>query len=83
MLKFKFVFRDNYILKIKITRYINKRARYITICDSYAILSNSLDTLCKHYNVSDSKGVFPYTYANEKTLFYIGEAPSTIIIKNI
>lgn len=75
--KFDFVFRDNFILKVKIIKTLdNNRKKSITICDSYPILTDSLYNLCKKFKVENVKGIFPHTFANENTLFYIGETPS-------
>jgi len=48
----------------------------INICDSYAILTKSLKALSKDFKVEHYKSVFPHSFANEKTLFYIGETPN-------
>jgi len=43
-----------------------------SIDESFAILDNKLSILPKWYEVEISKGVFPYSFANENTLFYLG-----------
>ena len=52
-----------------------KHARTVTICDSFAILTNGLAKLCKDFDIETSKGIFPYNFANESTLFYKGSTP--------
>lgn len=55
----------------------NKTKRSLVITDSMGILTDSLRNLCKKYDVDKSieKGDFPYDFANENTLFYVGKTP--------
>lgn len=75
--KLNFTFRDNVILKLKVSKKYKNKTISITICDSYAILTDSLMTLCHKFKVdSDNfKGVFPHKFANENRLFYKGSTP--------
>ena len=70
--------RDNRIIKlvVKLLDTNGKVVKYITIYDSYVILPEDLKTLCKKYEVSYTKGIFPSNFANENTLFYIGNTPN-------
>lgn len=79
--EFSFVFRKNSVLKVSIKRFntITGRKDTINICDSYPILSLSLAQLCEEFNVSTIKGIFPYDFATETSLFYIGKTPSFFI----
>jgi hypothetical protein len=84
------LFRDSNILKIEISvkRILTskKQARIgarnkprdikITLVDSYNLLNNSLQDLCKAFGVKNNKGHFPHKFVNEKTLNYVGIIPS-------
>ena len=89
--KYDYRFRDGVILKLKISKkvYYNSKDKSnkpikkfktvsITICDSYSILTDNLDKLCKNFNINkdEAKSIFPHDFATENTLFYIGSTPS-------
>jgi hypothetical protein len=76
-----FSLRDKSILKIEVS--IKDSKQKITICDSYPILTNSLRNLSKAFKVDHTKSVFPHNFANEKTLFYIGESPDISYYRKI
>lgn len=67
----KTVFRKKDILKIQISKLVNK-TKYTIICDSCAIFLSSLKDLAKKYRVETQKGGFPYRFVNEDTIFYKG-----------
>jgi DNA polymerase type B, organellar and viral len=71
----KSLFRDNSLLKleIKLRKSYNNFVK-ITLVDSLNLLNMSLDKLSKEFNVGE-KGIFPYTFVNRNTLFYIGQTP--------
>lgn len=73
---FDFFIREKTIIQAKICRTIKSTKTYITIADSFPILSKSLSALCKDFKVEHVKSIFPHTFGNEKTLFYIGVTPS-------
>lgn len=77
------VLRDNKILKVVISKKINDKIRKLTIVDSYAILTSSLKDLCKSFDLSYEKWVFPYSFVNEDNLFYIGDKPERSYYKDI
>lgn len=70
------VFRDNSILSLTITKVINNSKRTLIIKNSYALLTSSLSKLGKDFNVNTMKGDFPYRFALESNLNYIGNTPS-------
>lgn len=84
--KLDFVFRDKKVIRLiigkDITIYDNMKKekktihRKITILDSYSILNASLIDLCINFGTDVVKSTFPYTFAKEDTLFYIGNTPS-------
>ena len=43
--------------------------------DSFNLLNNSLDKLCKDFNVTLGKGIFPYNFVNKHNINYIGPTP--------
>ena len=76
----KTVFRKKDILKIQISKKVNKTKYTITICDSCAIFPSSLKDLALKdlalkYKVDTQKGDFPHRFVNEDTLFYKGNTP--------
>ena len=75
ILDIKTTFRDTTLLKLTISKTIAKTKYTITICDSYAILTDSLKNLAEKYEVSTLKGYFPHDFVNDKTLNYIGNTP--------
>lgn len=48
---------------------------YMDIVDSYNILAHKLDDLCEAYSTTTTKGIFPYDFMTNNTLFYIGRKP--------
>lgn len=65
------ILRDDKIIKIS----IKKDKNILNILDSYAMLPSSLSKLGKDYNVNTIKSIFPYKFATENHLFYIGHTP--------
>ena len=63
--------RDDLILSlgIKVNRY------HIKLTDSYNILTHSLRDLGETFELDVQKGVFPYTFVDVNTIFYIGSRP--------
>lgn len=68
------LYRDNIIIKLDVIKNINNKKIKITFLDSYNILNDSLDNLCKDFGVS-KKGVFPYKFVNKDNLDYMGARP--------
>jgi DNA polymerase type B, organellar and viral len=75
------LYRDNKIIRltIKIKWNKNKNKNHINIkisfVDSMNLLEGSLDKLSKDYQVTTSKGIFPYLFVNKYNLNYIGPSP--------
>jgi hypothetical protein len=67
--------RNSNILKLTIKRRIKGKIRRVNIHDSVALLPNKLKNLCKDFSVKTEKDIFPYSFCNKDTLFYIGETP--------
>lgn len=81
--------KDNKVLKliIKSKRKLSDRSQSkigarkdpgyntITIVDSINLLNQSLDDLCKSFNVEVFKGKFPHSFVKPSTLNYIGNTP--------
>ena len=63
--------KDDLILSlgIKVNRY------HIKLIDSYNILTHSLRDLGETFELDVNKGVFPYTFVDVNTIFYIGSRP--------
>lgn len=72
----KTVCRDDIILKLTIQRKVDGVLHSVSIMDSYRILTSKLSDLCKKYEVEVKKGFFPYDFATENNLSYIGETPN-------
>lgn len=75
-------FKDNKVIKLTYHHKDNDKTK-ITLFDSYLILPSSLRTLAIKYKVSDQKGYFPYNFANENNLNYIGITPDISIFNGI
>lgn len=75
--------RDKQILRLIIKRRVNDRIQSVKLQDSVAILPNDLRSLCKDYEVEEEKGLFPYSFCNKYTLFYIGKTPDISYYDNI
>jgi hypothetical protein len=73
------ILRDDVIIKITIRKDNHK----LEIGDSYCILTSSLDKLGKDFGTNAKKSYFPYQFAIENNLFYIGVTPSISYYKNI
>nr|YP_009744359.1 hypothetical protein [Xylaria hypoxylon]QIE13215.1 hypothetical protein [Xylaria hypoxylon] len=72
--KLDVLYKDSYIIKIKISSQDNKNKR--TFVDSSNLLKGSLNSLCKSFELKDiTKGYFPYKFVNKNTLNYIGVTP--------
>ena len=73
------IWKDNAILSLKI-KYGDI---VIFLLDSLQLIPGSLDNILKSFNSSIQKGKFPYSFVNEKNLYYIGEKPSKDYYNNI
>jgi hypothetical protein len=51
--------------------------------DSYLLLLNSLNKLCKAFKIENPKIIFPLFFVNENNLNYEGEVPDFIYFKGI
>jgi hypothetical protein len=80
--KVKPYFRDNKVINLIYHLKDNDKTK-IFLFDSYLILPASLRTLASKYKIPDQKGYFPYNFANENTLDYIGPTPSISLFKDI
>lgn len=78
---YKFIFRDDYVIGIKISAKISNKTISIRIVDSYTILAASLDKLCKTFNTDVRKSIFPYDFINKHNLFYLGNKPDIKFFK--
>ena len=47
----------------------------VKLVDSYNILSHSLYKLGETFNLDIKKDIFPYTFVNKETMFYLGKKP--------
>lgn len=78
------LFRDGRIIYMSVSKKLFKSTKLkdkfikvmFTLHDSILLLDKSLVKLGKSYKVDVVKGVFPHTFASDKTLFYTGEMPS-------
>lgn len=59
-----------------------KRIAKLVVCDSMALLNNSLQDLAKSYQVKTQKGIFPYKFASRSNLFYVGNTPDKSYFKS-
>lgn len=75
LLEIKTTFKDTIGLKLVITKTVGKTKHSITMCDSCAILPDSLKRLAIKYDLPTLKGDFPHKFVNENTVFYIGNTP--------
>lgn len=66
------ILRDEKIIKVKISK--NKNS--FTILDSYTMLPDKLSRLGKNFDVATIKSNFPYKFAVQDHLFYVGVIPS-------
>ena len=64
--------RDDKVLRVKIA----KGSHSFTIFDSYAMLPDKLSQLGENFGVSVLKTPFPYDFATQDNLFYVGDIPS-------
>ena len=76
-------YKDGKMLKLVIKRKIKNKFIKIILLDSYNLLSNSLERLCKDFEVTTQKGFFPYSFVTEKTLDYKGLTPDIKYYNNI
>ena len=51
--------------------------------DSYLMLPSSLSSLCKAFNNTNFKDIFPFEFVNKTELNYIGEVPNIKYFNNI
>lgn len=73
--KLKTIYKDGKMLKLTVSRKLGTKTVKITFIDSYNLLSSSLDTLTKGFDVKNLKRDFPYNFVNEKTINYKGQTP--------
>lgn len=73
----EFIYRRGSIIMLTVKNLIEKSRSKVEIRDSYAILPDKLKKLCKEFDVDKEKEKddFPHDFANENTLFYIGNTP--------
>ena len=76
-------YKDGRMLRLVIKIKIRKGFIKITFLDSYNLLSNSLEQLCKDFEVTNQKDVFPYSFVSENTLNYTGITPNKNYYNNI
>lgn len=95
--KLSSICKDNKILKltIKTRKSLSDRKQSIvgvrkdpgynriTIIDSLNLLNQSLDKLCKSFDVEVVKGNFPHKFVSRNTLNYVGNTPSIDYWDNI
>ena len=62
---------------------IKRYGRKLEITDSYFILKSGLSELGKNFGVQTQKSLFPYEFALEKNLFYIGQTPDISFYNSI
>ena len=72
---FNITSRDKGLIKVVVKRTIDNKVRSVTLVDSYALLSSSLENLSKSYDVEVKKGKFPYDFVNKNTVFYEAVTP--------
>jgi hypothetical protein len=78
------LFRDDKILRLSVSIKISiKKYIKISFVDSLNLLNNKLEDLCKDFQVSTTKGIFPYEFVTKKTLNYIGQQPAKSHYNNI
>jgi len=80
--KVKPYFKDNKVINLVYHHKDNDKTK-IYLFDSYLILPSSLRTLAIKYKVTDQKGYFPYNFANENNLDYIGITPDISMFNGI
>ena len=68
-------FRDDSIIGLKVSTKLGKKNISIRIVDSYNLLKDSLDKLCKAFDTPVKKSYFPYDFVTKNTLYYVGEKP--------
>lgn len=73
------VLRKDKIIQLTISRNKHK----FTIKDSYAILPDSLSDLGENFEVETLKTKFPYSFAKQDNLFYIGDTPNKVYYNDI
>ena len=69
------LFRDDKILKLKISVKTKSGYDKITLVVSYSLLPDSLDELSKSFGSNNKKGLFPYGFVKSNRLNYIGNTP--------
>ena len=74
----KFGFRDQDIIKLTFNFEIDGDKRKVVIVDSLPLLNNKLKDLTIAYELDSIKGVFPHSFASDRTLFYKCNTPDFI-----
>jgi hypothetical protein len=74
--KFNPFLKDKRILKLEISAKISKGVyNSITLVDSLALLPTKLEDLAKAFTTKYEKPLFPYSFATNETLHYVGCSP--------
>jgi hypothetical protein len=83
--KLKFVERKGSIFKLVVRNKIKSSDYGVEIRDSYAILTDGLKNLCNKYEIEKEKEKdnFPHKFADENTLFYVGNTPNISYFEDI
>jgi len=68
--------RDTKVLKSVVRVKTPSGYSKITLVDSYNLLIDSLDNLCKSFGSNVKKGLLPYGFITYETLNYVGNTPS-------
>lgn len=71
--KIRPIWKDNSIISIKI-KDIQKN-KSIKIYDSMNIIPSNLNQILIDFKCNIKKDIFPYTFMNENTLYYVGDIP--------
>lgn len=74
-IKLKTIYKGGKFLQINVKYKVYEEEYQLTLFDSYLILLSSLDKLANNFDVDSKKGIYPYTFANENNLNYVGEVP--------
>lgn len=67
--------RKDRLLKLTISKKVNKKVKKVKILDSFAMLPESLKSLGKKFDVGIKKGDFPHAFSEKRYLFYVGDTP--------
>ena len=76
------IINEGRIVSIDLEVALENKNIKITFRDSYQILTSSLESLAKSFNL-ENKGLFPYDYVTPDNLDYVGSVPSISFFKEI